>query len=115
VTTKFNREDSKTCFRCDSNPPSFRLLSIQKTPTGNAHLETDCFIALICQSCLRPEIEDLRQGLALSSTPVGDDESPNRCLCRQVGFAIVPLLFSQRESELLIDELGTDCLEVTVN
>jgi len=115
VTKKFNREDSRTCFRCDSNPPSFRIISIEKTPTDDGNLEPDCLVALICQSCLRPEIEDLCNEFAQSSSPVSVDESPERCLCRQVAFAVVPLMFSQRESELLVDELGTDGLEMVLN
>lgn len=84
MATKFKREDARTCFHCDSNPPSFRLISLEKTPTANGDLEPDCLVALICQSCLRFQIDDFCKGLAQSNIPVGVDESPDICLCRQV-------------------------------
>jgi hypothetical protein len=112
---KFIREDARTCFRCDKNPPSFRLISLEKTPTEEGDLESDCGVSLICQSCLRPEMDDLWNAFAQSAVPVTGDESPTRCLCRQVGFAIVPLTISQRESGLLIDELGAECIEMAVD
>lgn len=111
VTTKYAQEDARTCFRCDVNPPSFRLISLEKTPTEDDDLEPDCVVSLICQSCLRPEMDDLCNGFAQSALPVTSNESPSRCLCRQVGFAILPLTFRQRESGLLIDELNVDCIE----
>jgi hypothetical protein len=33
VAIKFKREDAKTCFRCQVNPPQFRLISLEKLPT----------------------------------------------------------------------------------
>ena len=78
-------------------------------------LEPDCLVGLLCDACLRLEIDGVLDGFAQSGTPVGLHESPDRCLLRQVGFAVVPLAFSQRESQLLVEELGTDVLDTPVN
>ena len=115
MAKKFKREDARTCFRCNSKPPLFRVISIEKTPTDNGSLEPDCLVGLFCDSCLRMELNELSDGFAQSSIPVGVDESPDLCRCRQIGFAVIPLLFSQREAELLIDELRTDGVEMAVN
>jgi hypothetical protein len=115
VPTKIKQEDARTCFHCDSNPPSFRVISLENTPNVDRDLEPDCLVALVCQSCLPLQIDDLCKGIAQMKIPVGVDETPDRCLCRQVGFAIVPLKLSEPESGLLIDELGTEVLETTVN
>lgn len=61
------------------------------------------------------ELSDLCDGFAQLKIPVGVDESTEICRCRQIGFAVIPLLFSKQESDLLIDELGTDAIDVAVN
>jgi hypothetical protein len=113
MATIINREDSKTCFNCDSKPPLFRLISLEKFLTENGSLEPDCLVGLFCESCLRLQIEDLFAGFSQSKTPVSPNETPDRCLCRQVGFVVVPIEFGHTESQLLIDELGLDsCVTV---
>ena len=112
---RIKREDAKTCFLCHSNPPLFRFTSLQKLPTDDGSLEPDCFVELLCTSCLRLEIGDFYEGFAQSSIPLGADESPDVCLFRQIGFAVVPLMLSDRESQLLIDELRIDGFEMAVN
>jgi hypothetical protein len=114
VPTMIKQEDARTCFHCDSNPPSFRVISLENTLNLDRDLEPDCLVALVCQSCLRFQIDDLCKGIAQSNIPIGIEETPDRCLCRHVGFAIVPLKLSERESGLLIDELGTEVLEPAV-
>ncbi len=115
MARKFKREEAKTCFRCQSYSASFRLISLVKLPNENRTLEPNCLVELLCKSCLKFEIDDLYEGLAQSSIPVGVDESPDVCLSRQIGFAVVPLTFSERESQLLIDELRTNGVESVVN
>lgn|ERR1700733_1146454 len=113
MATKFNRRDAKNCFRCHSHSPSFRLISIVKLPAENRTLESDCLVELLCASCLRFEIDDLYEGFAQSSIPMGADESPDVCLSRQIGFAVVPLTFCEREFQLLVDELTAGGFELS--
>jgi hypothetical protein len=115
MATTINPEDSKTCFNCDSRPPLFRLISLERFLTESGSLEPDCLVGLFCESCLQLQIDDLFAGFSQSKTPVGPNETPDSCLCRQVGFAVVPLAFSQRESQLLVEELVTDVLDTHVN
>ena len=112
---RIKREDAKTCFRCHSNPPLFRLISLVKIPTEDGSLEPNCLVELLCPSCLPLEIDDFHEGFAQLSIPVGMDESPDVCLSREIGFAVVPLMLSERGSQLLIDELRTDGFEMAVN
>lgn len=108
MAIKIKGEDAKTCFRCQSNPPQFRLISLQNLPTDGGSLEPDCLVELLCTNCLRPEIDDLYEALPQSNLPLGEDESPEICVTRQIGFAVVPVLFRELEAQLLIGELRTD-------
>ena len=57
-----------------------------------------CLVELLCASCLRFETDDLYvRSVCASSIPVGVDESPDVCLSRQIGFAVVPLTLCERE------------------
>lgn len=115
MAIKFKREDAKACFRCQVNPPQFRLISLEKHPTEGGTLEPDCMVELLCPSCLRLEIDDFYEGFDQSSIPVGADETPDVHTRRQIGFAVVPITFSELESGLLIDELRTSGFETEVN
>jgi hypothetical protein len=115
MAIKFKREDAKTCFRCHSKPPQFRLISLEKLPTEDGILKPDCLVELLCPSCLRLEVDDFHEGFAQSSIPLGAGETPDVLVCRQIGFAVVPLIFSERESQLLIDELRADGSDMEVN
>jgi hypothetical protein len=72
-------------------------------------------VELLCPSCLRLEVDDFHEGFAQSSIPLGAGETPDVLVCRQIGFAVVPLIFSERESQLLIDELRADGFDMEVN
>jgi len=115
VAIKIKREDAKTCFRCQLNPPQFRLISLKKLPTEGGTLESECLVELLCPGCLQLEIYDHYEALEQSSIPVGAVETPDVHVCRQIGFAIVPLMLCERESQLLIDELTTNGLETAEN
>jgi hypothetical protein len=115
MATTFTREDATTCFRCDSKPPSFRLISLESFPTEDGALEPDCLAGLFCEECLRIEVDGLCESFAQSRIPLGADESSKGFLARQIGFIVVPILFSQRESELMFEELATDGIETAVN
>ena len=69
----------------------------------------------ICESCLKLEIESYYDAFEQAKLPLGEDELPNGSFCRQIGFAVVPLMFSHEEAKLLIDELDADWLECEVN
>jgi hypothetical protein len=115
VAIKIKREDAETCFRCQIIPPQFRLISLEKLPTEGGSIEPECLVELLCPGCLQLEIDDHYEALAQSGMPVGADESPDVHVCRQIGFAVVPLMSCERESQLLIDELTINGFEMAWN
>jgi hypothetical protein len=114
MATTFTREDAQTCFRCDINPPSFRLISLERVPSDDG-LIPECMVTLLCQDCLRFELDDFHEALNQTSIPFGEDATEESFLCRQIGVLVVPLAVSYNESRLLVEELQTDGLECVVN
>jgi hypothetical protein len=115
MANTFTREDAGTCFACDQELPSFRLISLERFPNQSRDLEPDCLTGLFCEACLKLEINEYFAAFAQTSLPLGSDESTERCLCRQIGFTVVPLALSAEESKLLVEEIEVDWLEATVN
>lgn len=115
MATTISRDDAKACFRCDLNPPSFRLISLERYPNECRELQPDCNAGLFCERCLRIVINDHIDAFAQSKLPLGTDESTDRFIRRQVGFVVVPLMLDEKESELLVDEIETEWLEAVVN
>lgn len=75
----------------------------------------DSMAGLFCESCLKLEINNYYQSFAQAKLPLGLDESPEGFLCRQIGFVVVPLMLTENESKLLVDEIESDWLEAVVN
>jgi hypothetical protein len=115
MANTFTKEDARTCFGCDQNSPSFRLISLERFPNGSRQLEPDCMTGLFCEACLKLEINEYFAAFAQNNLPLGNDESTDSCLCRQIGFAVVPLALSDEESKLLVEEIEADWLEAMVN
>jgi hypothetical protein len=115
MANTFTKEDARTCFGCDRNSPSFRLISLERFPNEARQLEPDCMAGLFCEPCLKLEINEYFAAFAQSELPLGSDESTESCLCRQIGFAVVPLALSEEESKLLIEEIEADWHEAMVN
>ena len=115
MTIVITKDEARTCFGCDENPPSFRLISLERFPNESRHLELDCMAGLFCDVCLRREIDNYLAAFPQNSLPLGNDESTERCLCRQIGFAVVPITLNEKESALLAREIEGNWREVIVN
>jgi len=115
MSITFNREDAKSCFRRHSVPPSFRLISLERFPNESRVFEPDCMAGLFCEACLKFEINEYFDAIAQNQEPLGSDESTEGFLCRQIGFTVVPLMLSESESKLLVEEIEADWLEAMVN
>jgi hypothetical protein len=115
MSTTITRDDARTCFYCSVNPPVFRVISLERFPDDIGNLVPDTLVGLFCESCLRLEIESYYDAFEQAKLPLGMDESPNGFLCRQIGFAVVPLIFGNEEATVMIDELSSDWLECAVN
>lgn len=115
MANTFTIEDARTCFGCDHMPPSFRLISLERFPNKSRELEPDCMTGLFCEACLKLEINEYFTAFAQNNLPLGNDESTEGCVYRQIGFAVVPLALSEEESKLLVEEIEVDWLEATIN
>jgi hypothetical protein len=66
---------------------------------------------LVCQDCLKLELDDFHKSLDQVMKPLQEWELPEeRCLSREYGVVVVPLKLTYDESRLLVEELGTDGL-----
>jgi hypothetical protein len=112
MATIFTKEDAQTCCGCDSKDPSFRLISLQLAPDTARSLVPRCTATLLCQDCMKLELEDFHKSLDQIKRPIEEwESSEERHLSREYGVVVVPLKLTFSESQLLIEELGTDGLE----
>ena len=115
MATTFTQDDARTCFHCSVNPPVFRVISLERFPNEIGDLVPDTMAGLFCESCLQLEIESYYDSFRQAKQPLGKDESTEGFLCRQIGFAVVPLVFGKEEASAMIDELNSDWLECAVS
>jgi hypothetical protein len=116
MATKFKREDAETCCGCDSKDPSFRLISLQLVPNNARNLVPECTATLLCQDCLKLELDDFHKSLDQIKKPIEEwESSEEHHLSRDYGVVVVPLKLTYSESQLLIEELGTDGMERFLN
>jgi hypothetical protein len=112
MATIFKKEDAETCCGCNSKDPSFRPISLQLAPNNARSLVPKCTATLLCRDCLNLELDDFHKSLDQIKRPIEEwESSEERHLSREYGVVVVPLKLTYRESQLLIDELGTDGLE----
>jgi hypothetical protein len=116
MATMFAKDDTQTCCGCDSKDPLFRLISLQLVPNNARSLVPECTATLLCQDCLKLELDDFHKSLDQIKKPVEEwESSEERHLSREYGVVVVPLKLTYSESQLLIEELGTDGLERFLN
>ncbi len=116
MATMFTKDDAQTCCGCDSKDPSFRLISLQLAPNNARSLVPECIATLLCRDCLQLELEDFHKSLDQIKKTIEDwESSEERHLSRVYGVVVVPLELTYGESQLLIEELGTDGLERFLN
>ena len=112
MATIFKREDAETCCGCNSKDPSFRLISLQLAPNNARNLVPECTATLLCLDCLKLGLDDFHKSLDQIKKPIEEwESSEERFLSREYGIVVVPLKLTYSESQLLIEELGTDGLE----
>ncbi len=115
MATTITLEDARTCFHSSVNTPVFRVISLEQFPDESGDLAPDTLVGLFCESCLKLEIEGYYDAFEQAKLPFGKDESPNGFLCRQIGFAVVPLILGDEEAKVIIDELNSDWVECEVS
>jgi hypothetical protein len=70
---------------------------------------------LLCDECLKPELDDFHRSLEQTEIPLGQGETEDEFLYRQIGVLVVPISLSYEEARLLASELQTDGLSCVVN
>ena len=116
MATMFTKVDAQACCGCESKDPSFRLISLQLAPNNARNLVLECTATLLCQDCLKLELDDFHKSLEQVKKPIEEwESSEDRHLSREYGVVIVPLKLTYSESQLLIEELGTDGQERFLN
>jgi hypothetical protein len=113
MPAKFSRDDTRSCFRCNACSPSFRWIALERYPNESGNLEPACAAGLFCESCIRQEIDDYFESFAQNAQPVGADETSDEYLCRELGFTVLPLMLSGKDSKLLAEEINSDSLRTT--
>ena len=112
MATMFTKDDAQSCCGCDSKDPSFRLISLQLAPNNARSLVPECTATLLCQDCLKLELDDFHESLYQIKKPIEEwESSEERHLSREYGVVVVPLKLAHGESQLLIEELGTGGLD----
>jgi hypothetical protein len=112
---KFTKKEALTCSFCSSNKPSFQMISLEPVPGKDGGLVSTCTTTFLCDECLKSELDDFHRSLKQSETPLGEGETQDDFLYRQIGVLVVPISLSYEEARLLASELQTDGLECVVN
>jgi len=74
------------------------------------------FASISAEQCKKLELDDFHKSLDQIKKPIEEWESSEEGhLSRDYGIVVVPLKLTYSESQLLIEELGTDGLERFLN
>jgi hypothetical protein len=116
MATKFKKEDALTRFHGVIQPRLSDWSPLNEFhPDCDRGLAPECMVMLLCRQCLKFELDQFHDFLGQVETPFGNGEKEKSFLPRQIGILAVPLSISVDESQLLVDEPGTDGMECVVN
>jgi hypothetical protein len=106
---------ARSCFRCNACSPLFRRIALERYPNEQRVLEPACAVGLFCEACIKLEINDYFESFAQNGEAVGHDETSEEYLCRELGFAVLPLMLSGKEKGLFAEEIISDPFKSLVN
>ena len=100
MTIRFNREDALSCCSCFIEKPSFRLIALDLVPGKDGGLVSTCMSTLLCDECLKPELDDFHRSLEQIEIPLGQGETEDEFLYRQSAFwlSLFPSAARRRDS-----------------
>jgi hypothetical protein len=112
MATIFKKEDAETCCGCNSKgsfiPANFASISAEQCKKPGSGMY--CYAAL--PGLPEARIGRFHKSLDQIKKPIEEwESSEERHLSREYGVVVVPLKLTYSESQLLIEELGTDGLE----
>jgi hypothetical protein len=112
---EFTTKEALTCSFCSFNKPAFQMISLEPVPGKDGGLVPTCTTTFLCDECLKSELDDFHRSLRQSETPLGEGETEDEHLYRQIAVVVVPISLSYEEARLLARELQTDGLECLAN
>jgi len=79
MANTFTKEDARTCFGCDQNPPSFRLISLERLSNGPDNWNLTAWRAYSARLVSGSRSRILRR-IYPNNLPLRSDESTESCL-----------------------------------
>ncbi len=105
---QFKEEDAQTCFACNVHKPEFRMISLERVPRKDRFLIPTCAATLLCRRCLKIAFSELHLSFTQCQFPLGNDETENHSLVRQMGLLVTPIWIAREEWQLLLEQFGPD-------
>ena len=102
---QFTEKDAEICFACGVQKPEFRLVSLERIPSKDEFLMPTCAVTLLCRGCLKIAFSELDQSFRQCQIPLGNNETENHSLVRQVGLLVTPISMTPEERQVLLEEL----------
>src|ERR1700751_1603374 len=112
---KFTKKEALNCSFCFSNKPSFQMISLDPVPGKDGGLVFTCTTTLMCDECLKSELDGFHRSLRQSKNPLAEGETEDDFLYRQIAVVVVQISLSYEEARLLARELQTNGLECVVD
>lgn len=102
---QFTEKNAQTCFACGVQKPEFRLVSLERVPSKDESLMPTCAVTLVCRGCLKIAFSELDQSFTQCQILLGNNETENHSLVRQVGLLVTPISITPEERQVLLEEL----------
>src|SRR6516225_4293716 len=90
MTIRFSKKESRKCFGCGIEPPSYRVISLSRSPDRSGMLKQECGATLVCESCLGAELNGFYNALGQHRIPLEADENDESYLTRPIGLMVIP-------------------------
>jgi hypothetical protein len=104
MTIRFSKKESQKCFGCD-NRPSYRVISLERSPKQFGVLKQECSASLVCESCLKTELNEFYEALGQLRIPLETEENEASYLTRPIGLVVIPVSFDPFDARRLVEEL----------
>ena len=105
----FSKKESQKCFGCSIGPPSYRVISLDRSPNHSGILKQECAATLVCEHCLRTKLDEFYEALGQLRIPLEAEENEESYLTRPIGLMVVPMSLDPTDARRLIEELECGC------
>ena len=91
------------------NRPSNRVISLERSPKRSRVLKQECSASLVCESCLRTELNEFYEALGQLGIPLEAEENEESYLTRPIGLVVIPMSLHPSDARRLVEELECGC------